>query len=89
MRQLRTAELLELSGYIADALKNEVIAALRDILSSRKEIIMPEDVAALFHTTTAAIHKRCQRGQLPWHKDATGHYYFIREEIEKHLSIEN
>ena len=89
MRQLRTAELLELSGYIADALKNDVIAALRDILSSRKEIIMPEDVAALFHTTTAAIHKRCQRGQLPWHKDATGHYYFYREEIENHLSIEN
>ena len=87
-RMFRTSELLELSGYIAEALKEDVIAAVRDILSSRREIIMPEDVAALFHITTAAVHKRCQRGQLPWHKDATGHYYFIREEIEKHLSIE-
>ena len=88
-RMFSSQELRELSVYIADRIAPEIIQSLRESIHGRKEIMMPEDVAKMFHTSTAAIYKRCQRNQMPWHKDAMGHYFFYKNEIHNSLIIDN
>ena len=88
MKQLvRPTELHALAVYIAEAIKPDIIQAVMDCIKSNREIMMPSEVAKMFDTSTAAIYKRCQRNQLPFHKDAMGHYFFYKDEIIHSLSI--
>lgn len=87
MKRLNSSELYALSQLISDAIKPLIIQTVREAISQRRDIMMPKDVANMLHVSTAAVQKRCQRNLLPFHKDATGHYFFYSDEIKQHFSI--
>ena len=81
-------ELMLLAQYITACIKDYLIDAIRESVSAKKEIMMPQDVAEMFHVKVDAIYKRCQREQIPYHKDTMGHIYFYKDEILNALSTE-
>lgn len=85
-RMFNSSELRELSHQIAQILAPVISAAVKEQVKESYNRIMPaSEVADMLKISLEAVHKRCRRGTLPFHKDAAGHYYFVYTEITNHL----
>lgn len=81
-----SSELRELSQQIVKMLTPAILAAVKEQVKESYDRIMPaSEVAAMLNISLEAVHKRCRRGTLPFHKDVAGHYYFVYSEISNYL----
>lgn len=71
-----------MTDFLMSRFIKKVNAAFKDIFRLlHNERLNSAEMASMLGISIKALQKRCERGNIPFHKDSEGRLYFLRKEI--------